>query len=179
MNKVSFKLKSFIKLAKAQKHNFASITTADGVVINYDTVTEGGDVWVEDAEGVITLPADGEYEIEGMMVTVKEGKMVTIVDPADPKEEEMSTEEEEAAAVVEEAVVEVEKAVEEGTVDSAQLQGLIDSVALLIEEVISQAEEMKSLKAKLSKSLATPLNEKEVNTGKVKSQFDLSAFGVK
>lgn len=74
-----------IKLARAIM-KFASLVTDQGELIyEGDVLAEGIEVFVEDENGEIVPAADGEYIAEDRKVVVKEGKVESIEEKEEPK----------------------------------------------------------------------------------------------
>lgn len=94
-----------------------SVVKTDNGVLNYEgeDLVAGMDVYIENEEGEKIAAADGEYTTEdNKVITVKDGKVESIVDPvAEVDAEEEIAEETPAEEVTEETPAEDEKPVEE------------------------------------------------------------------
>lgn len=70
-----------LELARMLKSNFGSVETDHGILL-YDggEINEGDEVFIENAENELEIPADGEYETETRIIVVEGGIAVEIRD---------------------------------------------------------------------------------------------------
>lgn len=186
-----------------------SVVKTDNGVLNYEgeDLVAGMDVYIENEEGEKIAAADGEYVTEdNKVITVKDGKVESIVDPvAEIDAEEEITEEEKPAEEVteEEKPVEEEKPAEEVTEEEEledeepketeedaiakireeidELYKLVDSILEKIGETRKEADERLSKIEKMSaaKPAAEEFEQLTVTkkTGDAKLDKFLNNFG--
>ena len=175
----------------------ATIKT-DKAVLEYDgELAEGVAVFVTDAETAERTPAaDGEYVTEdNKVITVADGKVVSIVEKEEEPAEE-PTEEPKEEVEAEEKPAEEEKPVEEEPVEEepkeeekdniAELTQRVEVLEGLVKELVAAMEVLKSeMTEKLSMSAAKPAMEefeqlgKNTKTGDSKLDKFLSRYGNK
>lgn len=121
-----------------------SVVKTDNGVLNYEgeDLVAGMDVYIENEEGEKIAAADGEYTTEdNKVITVKDGKVESIVDPvAEVDAEEEIAEETPAEEVTEETPTEEEKPVEEEkpaeeVTEEEELETEEDAIAKIREEI--------------------------------------------
>lgn len=121
-----------------------SVVKTDNGVLNYEgeDLVAGMDVYIENEEGEKIAAADGEYTTEdNKVITVKDGKVESIVDPvAEIEAEEEIAEETPAEEVTEETPTEEEKPVEEEkpaeeVTEEEELETEEDAIAKIREEI--------------------------------------------
>lgn len=121
-----------------------SVVKTDNGVLNYEgeDLVAGMDVYIENEEGEKIAAADGEYTTEdNKVITVKDGKVESIVDPvAEVDAEEEIAEETPAEEVTEETPAEEEKPVEEEkpaeeVTEEEELETEEDAIAKIREEI--------------------------------------------
>lgn len=70
-----------LELARMLKSTFGSVQTDHGILLyDGDEINEGDEVFIENADGELEIPADGEYETETRILTVEGGIVVDIED---------------------------------------------------------------------------------------------------
>lgn len=159
-----------------------STVKTDKAVLEYDgELAEGVAVFVTDAETEERVPAaDGEYTTEdNKVITVAEGKVVSIVEKEEEVVEEPTEEpkaEEEVVAeeepIVEEPIVEEPKAEEPSELEAkvAELETALEDLKAKYDELMKKIEGMaEETQAQLEKmSAAKPAAEEFENTKTVK-----------
>lgn len=75
-------------LAQLLELEMGSATTDKGIIYWEADLTEGVDIWVEDEEGNRVKAEDGDYNIDGRIIRVAEGKAVEILERGENNEEE-------------------------------------------------------------------------------------------
>lgn len=166
----------------------------DKAVLIYEAeeLVEGIDVFVEDEDGNRTPAEDGEYITEdNKVITVADGKVVSIIEKAEePAEEEAPAEENVEAeetdpegtegTTSEDAPKENEEVVDE----VAELREKIDALTVIVEELVATIETLKTTtEEKFSKmSQAKPAVDEfervaSMKTGDAKVDKLLSAWG--
>lgn len=159
-----------------------STVKTDKAVLEYDgELAEGVAVFVTDAETEERVPAaDGEYTTEdNKVITVAEGKVVSIVEKEEEVVEEPTEEpqaEEEVVAedepIVEEPIVEEPKAEEPSELEAkvAELETALEDLKAKYDELVKKIEGMaEETQAQLEKmSAAKPAAEEFENTKTVK-----------
>lgn len=114
---------------------YASIKTDNGI-LEYDgeDLVAGMNVYVSNENGERKPVADGEYATEdNKIITVKDGKVESIIDPAAEVDGDDSIEAAEETATVEEEVT--EEVTEEPKEDEIKLEDINTSIAELRKEV--------------------------------------------
>ena len=151
-----------------------SVVKTDKAVLEYDgeELVAGMDVYITDENGEKVAAEDGEYVTEdNKVITVKDGKVETIVDKAaevDAEEEEKKEEEPMVEPIVEEPMPEDKKedevsledvntAIDEMRKEIDELYKIVDSLLKKVGETREDADER--LKKLECKSLAKPASE--------------------
>jgi len=99
--------------------NFAEVTTDEGLVLVYDgELAEGLEIFVYNEEGEKMPAPNGDYKMEGITITITDGKITKIEKPEE---------------TVEEPVEEVEQKLDFSRVEAlesrvAELTGILDKV---------------------------------------------------
>lgn len=165
-----------------------SVVKTDNGILNYEgeDLVAGMEVYVEDAEGEKVAAADGTYTTEdGKVITVKEGKVESIVDPVaevDAVEEE-PVEETPAEEVTEETPAEgdvemedVNEAIENIRKEINELYKLVDSILEKIGETRDEADERLSKLEKMSVAKPAAEEFEQISTPKKTGDAKLDKF---
>ena len=166
-----------------------SVVKTDKAVLEYDgeELVAGMDVYVTDENGDKVPAEDGEYVTEdNKVITVKDGKVETIVDKAaevDAEEEEKKEDEPMVEPIAEEPMPEDKKEDEENvnledintSIDEMrkeidELYKIVDSLLKKVGETRDEADER--LKKLECKSLAKPASEEFEAISKRANKFD-------
>lgn len=169
-----------------------SVVKTDNGILNYEgeDLVAGMEVYVEDAEGEKVAAADGTYTTEdGKVITVKEGKVESIVDPVaevDAVEEEPVEEtpaEEPTEEVTEETPAEenvemedVNEAIENIRKEINELYKLVDSILEKIGETRDEADERLSKLEKMSVAKPAAEEFEQISTPKKTGDAKLDKF---
>lgn len=145
---------SKLMIAKANKFTFAQVEV-DGTTLYYDVFEDGADIWTLDTEGNPVMPKNGEYEIEGTLVDVVDGKIVF----KQPK------------------VTEGMKACEDQEPEKFDLTE--DAAFInLVQLVDTLAKEVEQLKAVIEKPMTDPVEVEKFSKSVKGNRFDLKKFGL-
>ena len=166
-----------------------SVVKTDKAVLEYDgeELVAGMDVYITDENGEKVAAEDGEYVTEdNKVITVKDGKVETIVDKAaevDAEEEEKKEDEPMVEPIVEEPMPEDKKedeekvnledvntAIDELRKEVDELYKIVDSLLKKVGETRDEADER--LKKLECKSLAKPASEEFEAISKRANKFD-------
>ena len=166
-----------------------SVVKTDKAVLEYDgeELVAGMDVYITDENGDKVAAEDGEYITEdNKVITVKDGKVESIVDKAaevDAEEEEKKEDEPMVEPIVEEPMPEDKKEDEEKvnledintSIDELrkevdELYKIVDSILKKVGETRDEADER--LKKLECKSLAKPASEEFEAISKRANKFD-------
>ena len=166
-----------------------SVVKTDKAVLEYDgnDLVAGMDVYITDENGEKVAAEDGEYVTEdNKTITVKDGKVESIVDPVaevDAEEDEKKEDEPMVEPIVEEPMPEDKKEDEENVnledVNTAidelrkevdELYKIVDSLLKKVGETRDEADER--LKKLECKSLAKPASEEFEAISKRANKFD-------
>ena len=166
-----------------------SVVKTDKAVLEYDgnDLVAGMDVYVTDENGDKVPAEDGEYVTEdNKVITVKDGKVESIVDKAaevDAEEEEKKEDEPMVEPIVEEPMPEDKKedeenvnledvntAIDEMRKEIDELYKIVDSLLKKVGETRDEADER--LKKLECKSLAKPASEEFEAISKRANKFD-------
>ena len=166
-----------------------SVVKTDKAVLEYDgeELVAGMDVYITDENGDKVPAEDGEYVTEdNKTITVKDGKVESIVDPVaevDAEEEEKKEDEPMVEPIVEEPMPEDKKEDEENvnledintSIDEMrkeidELYKIVDSLLKKVGETRDEADER--LKKLECKSLAKPASEEFEAISKRANKFD-------
>lgn len=142
------------KLAKLVL-NLAEIETDKAKLIIDGEAEVGKEVFVEDENGELIAPEDGEYVAESQILVIADGKIAEI---NEKEEQEPEQEPEEQPEEVEQEEEQPEEAPAEDEKDAriAELEAQIEELNNIIAE---KDEEIGKLKAELEKSDAAPAEE--------------------
>ena len=148
------------KLAKMVL-NLAEIETDKAKLIIDGEAEVGKEVFVEDENGELVAPEDGEYEAETQILVIADGKIAEINEKEQEGGEAPEAEQPEEAPVESEQAEEQPEAEEAPEADPkdeeiAKLQAQIEELNNIIAE---KDEEIGKLKAELEKSDAEPAEE--------------------
>lgn len=154
------KIKLF-KLARLVMH-FGSVTTDKGVLMyEGDDIQTDLDVTMEDSNGEVVIPEDGEYKTEDKLIIVKDGKVESVTDIV--KEDETVAEEMEEEVVVDDVVEQTQP--DEKDVKIAELESII-------EELKSENEQLKTRIAELENEQLKPVEDAVVQKPEVDFSSD-------
>ena len=144
------------KLAKLVL-NLAEVETDKAKLIIDGEVEVGKEVFVEDENGELIAPEDGEYVAESQILVIADGKIAEINEKEEAKPEEAPEEAPEEVEQAEEPEEQPEEAPEDDKdAEIAKLQAQIEELNNIIAE---KDEEIGRLKAELEKSDAAPAEE--------------------
>ena len=164
-----------------------SVVKTDKAVLEYDgnDLVAGMDVFITDENGEKVAAEDGEYVTEdNKVISVKDGKVESIVDKAaevDAEEEEKKEDEPMVEPIVEEPMPEDKKedevnfedvntAIDELRKEVDELYKIVDSLLKKVGETRDEADER--LKKLECKSLAKPASEEFEAISKRANKFD-------
>ena len=164
-----------------------SVVKTDKAVLEYDgnDLVAGMDVYITDENGEKVAAEDGEYVTEdNKTITVKDGKVESIIDKAaevDAEEEEKKEDEPMVEPIVEEPMPEDKKedkvsledvntAIDEMRKEIDELYKIVDSLLKKVGETRDEADER--LKKLECKSLAKPASEEFEAISKRANKFD-------
>lgn len=145
------------KLAKMIM-NFKEYETEQGKLVVNGEIEVGTEVAVENENGELQ-PAEGEYTIDGVKVTVEAGKITEVEQPEEqPVEETTETSEETVEEKLEETTETTETSEEtqpdEKDLKIQELEGLLADRDSIIEELTAK---LKELEDKLNKPVEEPV----------------------
>lgn len=145
------------KLAKMIM-NFKEYETEQGKLVVNGEIEVGTEVAVENENGELQ-PAEGEYTIDGLKVTVEAGKITEVEQPEEqPVEEATETSEENVEEKLEETTETTETSEEpqpdEKDLKIQELEGLLADRDAIIEELTAK---LKELEDKLNKPVEEPV----------------------
>lgn len=143
------KVKAMLRKLLAQ---FGEVATDKGTILwdGDEDLKEGDSVHGVDSEGNEVAIEDGEYTTEDKkVITIKDGKVESIVDVENPETEETETEEEttEEEVEAEETEEPTEEVVEEPNAEIEALRTEIAELRKLIEELTSRLEKVEGTPA--------------------------------
>lgn len=147
---------SKLMIAKANKFTFAQVEI-DGTTLYYDVFEDGADIWILDAEGNPVMPENGEYEIEGTLVDIVDGKIVFKQAATTENMNEAGQENEETEKF-------------DLTEDAAFIN--------LVQLVDTLAKEVEQLKAVIEKPMTDPIEVEKFSKSVKGKKFDLKKFGL-
>lgn len=159
-----------------------SVVKTDKAVLEYDgeNLVAGMDVFITDENGDKVPAEDGEYTTEdNKVITVKDGKVETIVDPVaevDAEEEEKKEDEPMEEPMPEDKkedevnLEDVNTAIDEMRKEIDELYKIVDSLLQKVGETRDEADER--LKKLECKSLAKPASEEFEAISKRTNKFD-------
>jgi hypothetical protein len=140
-----------------------SVTAIDGTVLSYETLAEGAEIFVIDADGNPT-PASGSFELEdGTLITAEDGKITAITEkPAATEElEETETVETSELEAIVARITEMAAAMQALEARLVTVEDQLRSAEAVNEELSTQLSELKKLPG--AKSM---LNKTDVDTKK-------------
>lgn len=136
------------KLAKMMM-NFKEYETEQGKLVVNGEIEVGTEVAVENENGELQ-PAEGEYIIDGLKVTVEAGKITEVEKPEEqPDEETTETSEENVEEKLEETTENTETSEEtqpdEKDLKIQELEGLLADAETAIKELTTKVQELEGL----------------------------------
>ena len=139
--------KKLLKLAKALLQ-LAQITTDKAVLVYEGELVEGVEVFIEDENGELIAPEDGEYVAEDKVFVIEGGRVIEVrekaepADPGEPKEpkEPVEPEPDEKDA----RIAELEAQMAEKDAEIAQKQAELDEKDARIAELEAENDELKA-----------------------------------
>ena len=145
------------KLAK-MLIQFKEYETPQGKLVVNGEIVEGAEANIENENGEL-VPANGEFEIDGVKVNIEEGKIVSIEQPEpeteEPKNEDPKPEEMEQPETEEPKNEEPD----EKDLKIQELEGLLADRDAIIEELTAK---IKDLEEKVNKPVDTPIEMSKV-----------------
>jgi hypothetical protein len=146
------------KLAK-MLIQFKEYETEQGKLVINGEIVEGAEANIENENGEL-VPANGEFEIDGVKVNIEEGKIVSIEQP-EPENEPEPEAEEQKPEEMEEPETEEPKTEEPDAKDLKiqELEGLLADRDAIIEELTAK---IKELEEKVNKPVDTPIEMSKV-----------------
>lgn len=141
------------KLAK-MLIQFKEYETEQGKLVINGEIVEGAEANIENENGEL-VPANGEFEIDGVKVNIEEGKIVSIEQP-EPENEPEPEAEEQKPEEMEEPETEEPKNEEpdEKDLKIQELEGLLADRDAIIEELTAK---IKELEEKVNKPVEEPI----------------------
>ena len=141
------------KLAK-MLIQFKEYETEQGKLVVNGEIVEGAEANIENENGEL-VPANGEFEIDGVKVNIEDGKIVSIEQPEPENEPEPETEEQKPEEM-EEPETEEPKTEEpdEKDLKIQELEGLLADRDAIIEELTTK---IKELEEKVNKPVEEPV----------------------
>ena len=141
------------KLAK-MLIQFKEYETEQGKLVINGEIVEGAEANIENENGEL-VPANGEFEIDGVKVNIEDGKIVSIEQPEPENEPEPETEEQKPEEM-EEPETEEPKTEEpdEKDLKIQELEGLLADRDAIIEELTAK---IKELEEKVNKPVEEPV----------------------
>ena len=161
-----------IKLLQLAKMilNLGSAKLEDGTVLNWDgELVEGTEVFVEN-EGELVPATDGEYNIEGKVIVISEGKVAEMKEPEpETKPDEQNNEEQQPPVNVpdekDKKIAELEARIGKLEVDNAELEAENAELKAQLEaknqEMSSMQATIKEQEQKLAESVNVPAKDKD------------------
>ena len=133
---------------------FKEYETEQGKLVINGEIVEGAEANIENENGEL-VPANGEFEIDGVKVNIEEGKIVSIEQPEPENEPEPETEEQKPEEM-EEPETEEPKTEEpdEKDLKIQELEGLLADRDAIIEELTAK---IKELEEKVNKPVEEPV----------------------
>ncbi len=153
-------LKARIKLAKLLNIQFAKVMTDKGE-LSYDSEGElivGTEVFITDAEGVVTIPEDGDYLYEDKIITIVSGVVTELkekeneIDVSEPAVENFETE---VQTSEEEIVEEMQISIQEFTRLQSDFKDLVKVVDRLVRELRDQDLILQKVSEDFQKAITT------------------------
>jgi hypothetical protein len=141
------------KLAK-MLIQFKEYETPQGKLVVNGEIVEGAEANIENENGEL-VPANGEFEIDGVKVNIEDGKIVSIEQP-EPENEPEPEAEEQKPEEMEEPETEEPKNEEpdEKDLKIQELEGLLADRDAIIEELTAK---IKELEEKVNKPVEEPI----------------------
>ena len=133
---------------------FKEYVTEQGKLVVNGEIVEGAEANIENENGEL-VPANGEFEIDGVKVNIEEGKIVSIEQPEPENEPEPETEEQKPEEM-EQPETEEPKNDEPDAKDLKiqELEGLLADRDAIIEELTAK---IKELEEKVNKPVEEPI----------------------
>ena len=146
------------KLAK-MLIQFKEYETPQGKLVVNGEIVEGAEANIENENGEL-VPANGEFEIDGIKVNIEEGKIVSIEQPEPENEPEPETEEQKPEEMEEPETEEPKnEEPDEKDLKIQELEGLLADRDAIIEELTAK---IKELEEKVNKPIDTPIEMSKV-----------------
>lgn len=133
------------KLAKMMM-NFKEYETEQGKLVVNGEIEVGTEVAVENENGELQ-PAEGEYIIDGLKVTVEAGKITEVEKPEELPAEETEENEEKLEETAENNEPSEETQPDEKDLKIQELEGLLADAETAIKELTSKVQELEGLLA--------------------------------
>lgn len=133
---------------------FKEYETEQGKLVINGEIVEGAEANIENENGEL-VPANGEFEIDGVKVNIEDGKIVSIEQP-EPENEPEAEAEEQKPEEMEEPETEEPKNEEpdEKDLKIQELEGLLADRDAIIEELTAK---IKELEEKVNKPVEEPI----------------------
>ncbi len=123
------------KVEKLFNMQFASVETEKGI-LTYKELVEGSEVFLEDPEGNLVTPENGEYEIDGKIVNIADG-LITNVTEKEAEEPKSESEVE----VAEDAVSDMVDVIEGELVSTGEVtKESFDTLVTLVNDLVAKVE---------------------------------------
>ena len=141
------------KLAK-MLIQFKEYETEQGKLVVNGEIVEGAEANIENENGEL-VPANGEFEIDGVKVNIEDGKIVSIEQPEPENEPEPETEEQKPEEMEEPETEEPKnEEPDEKDLKIQELEGLLADRDAIIEELTTK---IKELEEKVNKPVEEPV----------------------
>lgn len=141
------------KLAK-MLIQFKEYETEQGKLVVNGEIVEGAEANIENENGEL-VPANGEFEIDGVKVNIEDGKIVSIEQPEPENEPEPETEEQKPEEMEEPETEEPKnEEPDEKDLKIQELEGLLADRDAIIEELTAK---IKELEEKVNKPVEEPV----------------------
>lgn len=133
---------------------FKEYVTEQGKLVVNGEIVEGAEANIENENGEL-VPANGEFEIDGVKVNIEEGKIVSIEQPEPENEPEPETEEQKPEEMEQPETEEPKnEEPDEKDLKIQELEGLLADRDAIIEELTAK---IKELEEKVNKPVEEPI----------------------
>ena len=133
---------------------FKEYETEQGKLVVNGEIVEGAEANIENENGEL-VPANGEFEIDGVKVNIEDGKIVSIEQPEPENEPEPETEEQKPEEMEEPETEEPKnEEPDEKDLKIQELEGLLADRDAIIEELTAK---IKELEEKVNKPVEEPI----------------------